>query len=155
MNRVSRYLGLRDVCLDMDIADKRSLFEAVGRHMHAEHSLSANEVVQGLWRREQAGPTGIGEGVAIPHARIAGLEHILAYYARLRSPLAFSTPDDRPVCDVLVLLVPKQAAKEHLELLADATQMFALRRFRERLHLCTRREQVLALFSGRIDAASA
>jgi len=148
MNRVARYLCLADIRLDVEVADKRALFEAVGRHMRQEHSLSQSEVVQSLWRREQASPTGVGEGVAIPHARIDGLRQILAFYARLKSPVPFGSPDHRPISDVLVLLVPKPAADEHLELLADATEMFSLRRFRERLHACKAAEEVLALFSA-------
>jgi PTS system nitrogen regulatory IIA component len=150
VNKVAKYLRSQDICLEMDAADKRALFDAIGLHMHREHSLVHDDVVNGLWRREQAGPTGVGNGIAIPHARVNSLARILAFYARLKSPIAFNAPDDRPVSDVLVLLVPKPAADEHLAVLADAVKLFSVEQFRARLHACTDAEQAFKLFSTRV-----
>ncbi|WP_366504391.1 PTS sugar transporter subunit IIA [Propionivibrio sp.] len=68
-------------------------------------------------------------------------------YVGLKSPIPFDAPDGKPVSDILVLLVPKQATEEHLQILAEATQMFSDGRFRERLHQCKHAQEVKQLFA--------
>ena len=114
--------------------------------MEHQYAMPQESVAESLTRRELAGSTGLGEGVAIPHARVKDLERIQAVYARLKSPIPFDAPDGKPVSDVLVLLVPKQATEEHLMILAEATKMFSDRRFREHLHLCKNTLDVKGLF---------
>ena len=69
-------------------------------------------------------------------ARFGDLEGIRVAYLRLKTPVAYDAADGRPVSDILVVLVPKQAAEEHLRILADAARMFADRAFREHLRRC-------------------
>jgi PTS system nitrogen regulatory IIA component len=147
LNAIARYLSPRDIYLDLDVANKGRLFDAIGRHMQTEHALQQDWVVLSLSRREQAASTALGEGVAIPHARVSGLDRIHAVYARLKSPIAFDAPDGRPVSDVLVLLVPSPAADEHLRILAEAAHMFSDRRFRKQLRASTDPQQVVQLFA--------
>jgi nitrogen PTS system EIIA component len=155
LNAVARYLLPQDVRLDLDVANKRQLFHAIGQHMHREHGLSPDEVVLNLSRREQAGSTGLGEGVAIPHARVGSLDRTYAFYARLKSPIPFDSPDGRPVSDVLVLLVPRPASEEHLEILADAMQVLSDRRFRKRLHASVNPSQIVEVFREAATASAA
>jgi nitrogen PTS system EIIA component len=146
MSAVARYLSPQDVCLDLEVAYKRQLFHAIGQHMHREHALSPDDVVLNLSRREQAGSTGLGEGVAIPHARINGLDRIYALYARLKSPIPYDSPDGRPVSHVLVLLVPRPATEEHLAILADAMHVLSDSRFRKRLRASTNPRETVKVF---------
>jgi PTS system nitrogen regulatory IIA component len=146
MNTIADLLLPEDILLDVDVSGKQPLFEEIGRHMERVHAMPQAWVVSSLDRREKAGSTGVGEGVAIPHARVKNLDRILAAYMRLKTPIFFDAPDDRPVSDVLVLLVPQQAADEHLMILADAMQMFSSHRFRKRLHLCNNPQEVKRLF---------
>jgi nitrogen PTS system EIIA component len=146
MNAVAQYLLPQDVCLDLEVANKRQLFHAIGQHMHREHSLSPDDVVLNLSRREQAGSTGLGEGVAIPHARVIGLDRIYALYAHLKSPIPYDSPDGRPVSYVLVLLVPRPATEEHLAILADAVHALSDRRFRKRLRATNDPRDIVEVF---------
>jgi PTS system nitrogen regulatory IIA component len=143
---IANYLATEDVLLDLEVAGKSQLFEALGQHMEREHRLPAGLVVAGLVRREQLGPTALGQGIAIPHARVKDLDHILIAYARVRTPIPFDAPDGGPVTHVLVLLVPKQATEEHLLILAEAAQQLSDREFRQRLQTCATREEVKRLF---------
>lgn len=152
MNAIAGFLSDRDIRLDLEVADKRQLFEAIGRHVEQEHALPQDWVVRSLARREQAGSTGLGLGVAIPHARVSGLDRVLALYMRLRSPIPFDAPDHQPVRDVLVLLVPQPATDEHLVILAEAAQIFSYGCFRERLHGSATRQEVMQLFSAGPEA---
>ena len=95
------------------------------------------------------GSTGLGEGIAIPHARVENLSRIQLAYLRLKTPIPYGAPDGKPVSDVLVLLVPKQATEEHLWILAETAQMFADHRFVERLRACRHPIEVKSLFEPR------
>ena len=147
LSDIARYLSTCDIWLNLSVADKRGLFDAIGRHLEQEHALSHDLVVTSLSRREQAGSTAVGEGVAIPHARVSGLERIFIGYARLVSPIPFGAPDGKRVSHVLVLLVPSPATDEHLKILAEASHLFSDRRFREQLEASADRDATLQLFS--------
>jgi len=146
LNTIADLLGLEDLLIDLDVANKFQLFEEIGQHMEQKHALPRTWVTESLSRREAIGSTGLGEGVAIPHARIKDLGRIQVAYARLKSPIPFGAPDGKPVSDILVLLVPTQATEEHLRILAEATQMFSDQRFREHLRLCKNTLEVKGLF---------
>ncbi len=133
MNIIARLLQSEDILVDLKVASKAELFDAVGRHMERVHGLHREWVSQSLSRREKVGSTALGQGVAIPHARVAELNRIQPAYVRIKSPIAFDAPDGAPVSDVLVLLVPKAANEEHLRILAEATRLFSDHDFRQRL----------------------
>lgn len=152
MSTIAELLLPEDICLDMDVADKRQLLDEIGQRMQRLHDLPQDWVIQSLSRREQVGSTGVGEGVAIPHARVQGLERIQVSYIRLRHPIPYGAPDKKPVTHVLVLLVPKPAAEEHLVILAEAARMFADARFRSNLCTCAEPQAVRALFSDWLSA---
>jgi len=148
VNAIADHLLPQDICLGLEVADREQLFAAIARHLHVSHGLDEHSIAHCLARREQAGSTALGFGVAIPHARIEGFPSIRILYARLRAPIAFAAPDDKPVSHVLALLVPHPAAAEHLKLLADASTMFADRRFREHLNEAADVREVMRLFAS-------
>ena len=90
-------------------------------------------MVDHLIARERLGSTGLGHGVAIPHARIKGLKTPLAAVLRLRVPIAFDAPDQEPVGLFVFLLVPEAATQQHLEILAEIAAMLSDRALRDRL----------------------
>lgn len=137
MNTIADLLRSEDILFDLTVANKSQLFEEIGRHMERKHGMPQAWVVLSLTRREEVGATGLGDGVAIPHARIKDLDRVQIAYFRLSVPIPFDAPDGKPVSDIIVLLVPKQATEEHLQILAEATQMFSDQGFRERLRYCT------------------
>lgn len=143
---LASHLYPENICLDVAVSNKLELFDVIGRHMEREHALHQEWVARSLSRREQVGSTGLGKGVAIPHARLNDLGRMQIAYMRLKSPIPFDAPDGNPVIDILVLLAPSQADEEHLRILADATQLFSDRRFRVRLHQCGNAIEVKHLF---------
>jgi PTS system nitrogen regulatory IIA component len=142
-------LSPEDICLDLQVAGTAELFDAVGRHMERVRGIPADLVARSLARRERIGSTGLGYGVAIPHARLSELDRPRGLYARLRAPIPFRAPDDKPVLDFLILLVPAPATDEHLVLLAEASQKFVGRQFRDRIRACASRVEAYRLLCGR------
>lgn len=148
MSTIASLLQPEDIVLDLVVSTKDELLAAIGWHMERSHGLPHRAVTQDLSRREQIGSTGLGEGVAIPHARFEKIDRILIAYLRLDLPIPFDAPDGKPVHDILVLLVPKQAAEEHIRILAETSRMLSDRRFRGRLRQCGDPTQVKQLFDA-------
>ena len=73
MNAISRFLSRDDVVLDLNVPDKVRALEEAALLVEGRHHLNHAPVFRALWRREQSGSTGLGHGIAIPHARIAGI----------------------------------------------------------------------------------
>jgi PTS system nitrogen regulatory IIA component len=146
---LAEMLSPRDILLEVKAPGKMELLEAIGQHMEWVHGIGRELVLRSLLHREQIGSTAMGQGVAIPHARIDNLEQIRIAYLHLATPIAFDAPDDKPVEDVFVILVPKPATEVHLRILGEASQMFADAPFRAQLHGCTHPADVKLLFDTR------
>ena len=99
----------------------------------AEPSLSAQAVFDRLVARERLGSTGLGNGCALPHARVPGLGRTLAAFLRLGKGVDFDSPDHEPVDLVFGLLVPEESTDEHLEILAAIARVFSDERVRSSL----------------------
>lgn len=84
--------------------------------------LDAASLEQAVWRRERAFPSGIGDGIAIPHARIEGLGAPLVAIATLRNPVDFDARDGLPARIVILILTSPEQAKAHLDLLASVVK---------------------------------
>lgn len=85
--------------------------------------VDAEAVYEGLLEREAAGSTGVGEGVAIPHARIDGIDSVRAVVVRLDTPVAFDALDDKPVDLLVALFAPRDASAQHLRALARVARL--------------------------------
>ncbi|WP_137936969.1 PTS sugar transporter subunit IIA [Chitinivorax sp. B] len=147
MNDVSRMCSVDDIQLDVPALNKHQLFEAAARFLEQRHNMAAQTIVERLSEREALGSTALGQGVAVPHARVPGLQHAMVMFMRPRTPIPFDAPDGKPVTDVLVLLIPDRATDQHLQLLACAAEMFADRRFRDKLRACGQPEDVHRVFT--------
>jgi len=146
LSTIAKLLSTKDIRLDMEVSSRERLLQEIARHMEREHGMPEDWVFQSLSRREKIGSTALGEGVAVPHARIKDLQRILLAYIRLRQPIPFDAPDDKPVSDILVILVPKEATEEHLRILSEVTRMFSDQQFRQQLRNCPAAEETKRLF---------
>jgi PTS system nitrogen regulatory IIA component len=145
---LSDVLSLDDILLDLEATSRRGVFEAVGALFAVRHGLNRAQVSNALYAREQLGSTGLGHGVALPHARLSGVEHAMAAFVRTRMPIPFDAPDGKPVTDMIVLIVPGRANELHLQLLADVASLFASKEFREQLRACEFAAQVHRLIQN-------
>ncbi len=100
------------------ISSKKRLFHDIGDMANVCFGLKPEAVVEALLEREALGPTGVGHGVALPHARLDGLPAVRGLFLRLEKPLDFDAIDRQPVDLVFALLAPEDAGVEHLKALA-------------------------------------
>ncbi|GHU07411.1 PTS IIA-like nitrogen-regulatory protein PtsN [Betaproteobacteria bacterium] len=137
MSLIPTLLAPARVIGNFDASSKKRVFEQAALLFEEQIQISRDLVFEKLFSRERLGSTGLGQGVAIPHARIAELKEASGAFIRLITPIPFDAPDGRPVSLVFVLLVPEEANDAHLRLLADLAQMFSDRSFREQLASAT------------------
>ena len=76
-----------------------------------------------LMKRERLGTTGVGNGIAIPHGKLPGLERMYGIFARLDHPIDFESIDERPVDLIFMLLAPESSAADHLKALARVSRL--------------------------------
>src|SRR5665213_1441234 len=155
MNPVGELLRVEDVYLDLDVQDKTQLLRHVATLLSRRHGLSEAQVLESLISREQLGSTGLGHGVAIPHARMPQCYAAAGVFVRTKVPIDFDAPDHKPVSLVLGLIVPKQASGHHLLILATAAAMFGDGGFRGKLKLGTDAGAVRELLAAWSDAPAA
>jgi len=99
-------------------ATKKRLFQDLGDMAATVYGLDALATVDALQEREMLGPTGVGHGVALPHARLHGLDRMAGLFIRLEKPMDFDAIDRQPVDLIFALFAPKDAGVEHLKALA-------------------------------------
>lgn len=101
-----------------NVTSKKRLFQELGEVSHTVYNLSSNEAVDALQERESLGPTGVGHGVALPHARLGGLNSVVGVFLRLDRRLDFDSVDRQPVDLIFALFAPVDSGVEHLKALA-------------------------------------
>jgi PTS system nitrogen regulatory IIA component len=111
----------------LEARDKAQLLAEIARRAATAAGLDSNAVLSALNAREELGSTGVGHGVAVPHARIAGLRRLLGLFARLTHAIDFAAIDDQPVDIVFLMLIPAEAGNEYLAALSAVS-----RRLRDR-----------------------
>lgn len=97
---------------------KKRLFHDIGDLAASCYGLTASAVIDALLERENLGPTGVGQGVALPHARLVGVDGVKGIFLRLEKPLNFDAVDRQPVDLVFALIAPESAGVDHLKALA-------------------------------------
>ncbi len=100
------------------LTSKKRLFQELGEVASSIYGADASAVVDGLQERESLGPTGVGHGIALPHARLDMLEDIVGIFLRLDRPMDFDSVDRQPVDLIFALLAPKDSGVDHLKALA-------------------------------------
>jgi PTS system nitrogen regulatory IIA component len=134
LNRLASVLDIEDVKVDVAASSKLALFvEAALLFKRHGWLVAPSTVADALIAREQLASTGLGHGVAIPHARLKGLKAAVASVIRLKEPLPFGGPDDEPVTLFVFLFVPEMATQRDLEILAEIAEMLSDKSIRERL----------------------
>ena len=115
---LSDIIGVDAVRAPLKATSKKRLLQDLAEMAETVYGLPAETVYKSLMEREGLGPTGVGRGVAIPHARFEGVNRVIGLFARLEKPVDFESIDRQPVDLVFALFAPKDAGVEHLKALA-------------------------------------
>ena len=100
-----------------------------------------------LLERERLGTTGVGQGIAIPHGKLANLDRVYGLFARLERPIDFDAIDEQPVDLMFLLLAPEQAGADHLKALARVSRLLRDHAVCEKLRGSTSADALYALLT--------
>jgi len=126
---------------------KRQALSLVADLAAKRFGLKATDIFEALLEREALGSTGVGHGVGLPHARLAGLDRIRGLFVKLDNPVAFDAIDDEPVDLLFVLLAPPESGVDHLRALARVSRQLRRPALREQLRSAQSSDALLALLT--------
>lgn len=110
------------VASGLSVTGKKQLFQKLSEMAQQAYGLDSGVVYERLTERERLGSTGFGGGIAIPHAKLDGLNSMRAVVVRLDHPIAFEAVDNAPVDVVFALLSPLDSGADHLKTLARVSR---------------------------------
>lgn len=147
MNAFSDLLSPETVVEGITAKTRKALFADLGERLAKAHGLDAAAVAQALSDREKIGSTGFGDGVAIPHGRLAGTRRVVGIFARLAHPLDFEAVDGLPVDLVFAMMSPVDGGADHLKALARVSRQLRDRQFVAKLRGAGSPDALYALWS--------
>lgn len=145
---LAEILAERAVLCCTDVKTKRQLFEELAERASELTGHNSAEILDAIVSREELGSTGLGNGIAIPHGKIAGLSRVTALVARLDEPIDFDSVDDQPVDIVVMLLAPAGAGAEHLKALSRVARLLRTEAVVDALRQAETPEQLRAIFTS-------
>lgn len=136
-------------------SSKRQALHAVAETAARALGVDEERAMEALLEREALGSTGLGSGVAVPHARMAGLTGVCGVFVRLDTPVAYEAVDDRPVDLLFALFAPPSAGTEHLRALAAVSRALRSPELREQLRQARTVDAIRAMFVNEAPANAA
>src|SRR5258707_4079466 len=146
---IAELLGPGRVIASLKGSGKKQVLQELSRRAAGPLRLSERTIFDTLWERERLGSTGMGNGTAIPHGKIAGVAKPVGLFARLEKPIDFEAVDERPVDLIFVLLTPEGAGADHLKALARVSRLFRDRAMCEKLRGTDNADALTALLTDR------
>lgn len=148
------------VLCDLHASSKKQLFQEMASKLLENSELSDSkiairDIVAGAMERERLGTTGVGTGVALPHARIDGIDKVYVAFARLETPLDYDAIDERPVDLVALLIAPENAGGAHLRALAKVSRRLRRQDMRQRLRSAPNAESLYTILTEERQANAA
>ena len=146
----------RDAILpSVKAGSKKQVLQEIAARARDAYGLKARAVVEGLLAREKLGSTAMGGGVAIPHARLPGLNSIVGLFARLDRPADFEAVDGEGVDLVFVLLAPEESGADHLRALARVSRLLRDPALRKKLRETAEAPALYALITEPVASRAA
>ena len=146
--QLSEFLDFDAIKTSLSGGNKRSLLQQVAGLAGQRLGLDSAAILAGLSERERLSSTGLGQGVAIPHGKIEGLNRIYGLFVRLAEPLDYKALDRQPVDLVFLLLSPPEAGAEHLKALAAISRVTRHAPTLEKMRGARSRDALAAVLMG-------
>ena len=131
---IRNLLKNNDIIVELKAVQKMDVLEELSKNFASKNGyVDAKAMVKVLLDREKLGSTGIGDGVAIPHGKIVGVEEIYVGFGRSKKGVDFDSLDGKPVHLFFILVAPESASGKHLKALAKISRMLMDQQFRSDL----------------------
>jgi len=150
--KIGDFLDSRAIIVDLKATNKREVLEELSDALVAvDRGLDRDKMVQALLEREKLGSTGIGDGVAIPHGKLEGLEQLISCFGRSEKGVEFQSMDKKLAHLFFLLFSPENSAGVHLKALARISRLLKRPSFRKELLQTKSREQIYEILTREDD----
>lgn len=146
--KISDIMSIDSILLSVKAKNKRQLLEEVA-HLAAEKTkIDERTIFDAIWERENLGSTGLGNGVALPHGRLAELNKVYVFFVKLTSAIDFNAIDNKPIDIMFMLLSPESSGADHLTALAKISRVLKDNTLIDKLRKVTDAEEIYALLNN-------
>ena len=115
---LSELISSKSIIATLKVGSKKQALQELSQIAEEITGVSSRDIFGTVLQRERLGSTGVGQGIAIPHGKLEGLDKLFAIFARLETPISYDSMDDQPVDLIFLLLAPESAGADHLKALA-------------------------------------
>jgi PTS system nitrogen regulatory IIA component len=143
------------VAADVAATSRKQALHALSELAQRTLTVPARTVLDAVTERERLGSTGVGDGVAIPHARTDLVDRVCGVFARLKHPVDFDSVDGRPADLLFMLLAPEEAGAEHLKALAQVSRLFRRQEIRRALRAAPDADAISAILASGVRSNAA
>ena len=144
---IADLISPQGVVANLRVTSKKQALQDLARRGADITGQPERAIFEVLIERERLGTTGVGNGIAIPHGKLAGLERLYGLFARLENPIDFDAIDEQPVDLICLLLAPESAGADHLKALARVSRLLRDRSVCEKLRGSDNTDAIYALLS--------
>src|SRR5258707_6724189 len=152
---ISDLLQPSAVVATLRVHGKKQLLQELAGRGATLVRLPERKIFETLTERERLGTTGVGQGIAIPHGRLADLKQITGVFAHLESPIDYDTVDGQPVDLGFMLLAPEGAGADHLKALARVSRLLRNQQVTEKLRAAKSAEALYAILTDTTSSSGA
>jgi PTS system nitrogen regulatory IIA component len=139
----------------LKVSSKKQALQELARRAAEITGVHERQIFDVLLERERLGTTGVGNGIAIPHGKLADVKKMFGLFARLENPVDFEAIDEQPVDLIFLLLAPEGAGADHLKALARVSRLLRDRAICEKLRGADQAEAIYALLTDRAHSHAA
>lgn len=144
---INDLISLESIVANLRATSKKQALQDLARRAAEVTGEPERAIFEVLIERERLGTTGVGNGIAIPHGKLPGVDRLYGFFARLETPIDFDAIDEQPVDLICLLLAPESAGADHLKALARVSRLLRDRPICEKLRGSDTAEAIYALLT--------
>jgi PTS system nitrogen regulatory IIA component len=144
---IDELIGPNAVVANLRATSKKQALQKLAKRAAELTGQPERAIFEVLIERERLGTTGVGNGIAIPHGKLADLDRLYGLFARIETPIDFDAIDEQPVDLICVLLAPETAGADHLKALARVSRLLRDRAICDKLRGTDSAEAIRALLT--------
>ena len=148
-------LSDRSFLVNFDASSKKNVLDELTKLAEKNFKIDSQNLLESLIKREKLGSTGVGNGIAIPHANCPNIDKPKVFVAILSNSLDFNANDDQPVDIIFLLLAPDNSSSEHLQALALVSRLLRNKEVTTKLRGCKNAESAFAVISQSVQEKAA
>lgn len=146
--KISDLMSVDSILLSAKAKNKRQLLQEISQFAAEKTKISDRIIFDTILERENLGSTGFGGGTALPHGRLAEIDKVKVFFAKVTTPVDFEAIDNKPVDILFLLLSPESSGADHLTALAQISRILKDTNITNKLRKASRKEEILALLNN-------